>query len=77
MVYTPAVCNANPYYYTFSGFVNLIWDDARCVLECNGITYETQVEYRFLVDCGEGTQRQILKASAGFKRLNRILIHPV
>ena len=31
-------------------------------------------EYRFLVDCGEGTQRQILKAGAGFKRLNRILL---
>jgi ribonuclease Z len=31
-------------------------------------------EYRFLVDCGEGTQRQILKAGIGFKRLNRILI---
>jgi len=31
-------------------------------------------EYRFLVDCGEGTQRQILQAGLGFKRLNRILI---
>jgi ribonuclease Z len=31
-------------------------------------------EYRFLVDCGEGTQRQILKSGLGFKRLNRILI---
>lgn len=31
-------------------------------------------EYRFLVDCGEGTQRQILRAGVGFKRLNRILI---
>ncbi len=31
-------------------------------------------EYRFLVDCGEGTQRQILQSGAGFKRLNRILI---
>ena len=31
-------------------------------------------EFRFLVDCGEGTQRQILKAGIGFKRLNRILI---
>ncbi len=31
-------------------------------------------EYRFLVDCGEGTQRQILRAGIGFKRLNRILI---
>jgi len=31
-------------------------------------------EYRFLVDCGEGTQRQILQAGVGFKRLNRILI---
>ena len=31
-------------------------------------------EYRFLIDCGEGTQRQILKSGYGFKRLNRILI---
>jgi ribonuclease Z len=31
-------------------------------------------EYRFLVDCGEGTQRQILKSGLGFKRLERILI---
>jgi ribonuclease Z len=29
---------------------------------------------RFLVDCGEGTQRQILQSGIGFKRLNRILI---
>jgi ribonuclease Z len=31
-------------------------------------------EFRFLIDCGEGTQRQILKSGIGFKRLNRILI---
>jgi ribonuclease Z len=31
-------------------------------------------EYRFLIDCGEGTQRQILKSGIGFKRLNHILI---
>jgi ribonuclease Z len=31
-------------------------------------------EYRFLVDCGEGNQRQILQSGIGFKRLNRILI---
>jgi ribonuclease Z len=31
-------------------------------------------EYRFLIDCGEGTQRQILKSGLGFKRLNRVLI---
>ena len=31
-------------------------------------------EYRFLVDCGEGTQRQILQSGAGFKKLTRILI---
>lgn len=33
-----------------------------------------QNEHRFLIDCGEGTQRQILQAGIGFKRLNRILI---
>src|SRR5260221_2580803 len=31
-------------------------------------------EYRFLIDCGEGTQRQILRSGIGFKRLSRILI---
>jgi len=31
-------------------------------------------EYRFLIDCGEGTQRQILQSGIGFKHLNRILI---
>jgi ribonuclease Z len=31
-------------------------------------------EYRFLVDCGEGTQRQILQSGIGFKRMSRILI---
>lgn len=31
-------------------------------------------EYRFLVDCGEGTQRQILQSGKGFKRLTRALI---
>ncbi len=31
-------------------------------------------EYRFLVDCGEGTQRQILQSGIGFKRLTRILL---
>jgi ribonuclease Z len=31
-------------------------------------------EYRFLIDCGEGTQRQILQSGLGFKHLNNILI---
>ena len=31
-------------------------------------------EHRFLIDCGEGTQRQIMRAGIGFKRLNRILV---
>lgn len=30
--------------------------------------------YRFLIDCGEGTQRQLLKSGLGFKRLQRILL---
>jgi ribonuclease Z len=30
--------------------------------------------YRFLIDCGEGTQRQLLKSGLGFKRLDKILI---
>lgn len=31
-------------------------------------------DQRFLIDVGEGTQRQILKSGIGFKRLNRILL---
>jgi len=31
-------------------------------------------EYRFLVDCGEGTQRQLLKSGLGFRRLDKILL---
>ncbi len=29
---------------------------------------------RFLLDCGEGTQRQILRSGLGFKRLDKVLI---
>lgn len=29
---------------------------------------------RFLVDCGEGTQRQILRSGIGFKQIDRILL---
>ena len=31
-------------------------------------------EYRFLVDCGEGTQRQILQSGTGFKNITKILL---
>ena len=31
-------------------------------------------EHRFLIDCGEGTQRQILRSGLGFKRLNKIFL---
>ena len=31
-------------------------------------------DYRFLIDCGEGTQRQILRSGIGFRRLNRVWI---
>lgn len=31
-------------------------------------------EYRFLIDCGEGTQRQILRSGLGFRRLDKILL---
>ncbi len=31
-------------------------------------------EHRFLIDCGEGTQRQILRSGVGFKKLNHILL---
>ena len=35
------------------------------------VMYEDQ---RFLVDCGEGTQRQILQSGLGFKRLDTVLL---
>ena len=31
-------------------------------------------EHRFLIDCGEGTQRQILRSGLGFRRLDKILL---
>ena len=31
-------------------------------------------EHRFLIDCGEGTQRQILQSGIGFKRITKILL---
>ena len=31
-------------------------------------------EYRFLIDCGEGTQRQILQSGIGFRNMGNILI---
>ena len=31
-------------------------------------------EYRFLVDCGEVTQRQLLRSGLGFRRLDKILL---
>lgn len=31
-------------------------------------------DHRFLVDCGEGTQRQILQSGLGFRRLERVLL---
>jgi ribonuclease Z len=31
-------------------------------------------EHRFMIDCGEGTQRQLLQSGLGFKRLDTILL---
>lgn len=31
-------------------------------------------DQRFLIDCGEGTQRQLLRSGVGFRNLNRILL---
>lgn len=31
-------------------------------------------EHRFLVDCGEGSQRQILKSGIGFRKLDKVLL---
>ena len=34
-------------------------------------------DYRFMVDCGEGTQRQLLTSGLGFRRLDHVLLtHP-
>src|ERR1700761_9552397 len=30
--------------------------------------------HRILVDCGEGTQRQLLRSGSGFRRLDRLLL---
>jgi ribonuclease Z len=38
-----------------------------------GILVETG-NHRIMVDCGEGTQRQLLRSGAGFRRLDRILV---
>ncbi len=40
-------------------------------LSANLVLYR---EHRFLIDCGEGTQRQILQSGLGFKRLDKILL---
>ncbi len=34
----------------------------------------THDEYRFMIDCGEGTQRQLMASGLGFRRLEHILI---
>jgi ribonuclease Z len=41
-----------------------------------GLTSQVVIhsEHRFLIDAGEGTQRQILKSGIGFKRLERVLV---
>ena len=31
-------------------------------------------EYRFLIDAGEGTQRQLLQSGVGFRKLEHILL---
>lgn len=40
-------------------------------LSAQVVLYE---DHRFLVDCGEGTQRQILHSGLGFRRLDRVLL---
>ena len=41
-----------------------------------GLTSQVVIhsEHRYLIDAGEGTQRQILKSGLGFKRLDRFLV---
>ena len=31
-------------------------------------------DQRFLVDCGEGTQRQLLRSGMGFRKLDKVLL---
>ncbi len=31
-------------------------------------------EHRFMIDCGEGTQRQLLRSGLGFRRLDKVLL---
>ena len=31
-------------------------------------------EQRFMIDCGEGTQRQLLRSGLGFRKLDKILL---
>jgi len=31
-------------------------------------------DHRFLMDCGEGTQRQLLRSGMGFRKLNKVLL---
>ncbi len=40
-------------------------------LSANLVLYK---EHRFLIDCGEGTQRQLLRSGLGFRRLDKILL---
>lgn len=40
-------------------------------LSANMVMYK---DYRFLIDCGEGTQRQLLQSGLGFRRLDKILL---
>lgn len=40
-------------------------------LSANIVLYK---EYRFLIDCGEGTQRQLLQSGLGFRKLDKILL---
>ncbi len=40
-------------------------------LSANMVIYK---EHRFLIDCGEGTQRQILQSGLGFRKLDKILL---
>ncbi len=40
-------------------------------LSANLVLYKN---YRFLIDCGEGTQRQLLQSGLGFRKIDKILL---
>lgn len=74
---TEAPCSNNPILQVITLFeIVFLGTSASAPSVHRGLSAQVVMheEFRFLIDCGEGTQRQILHAGIGFKRLNHILI---